>query len=334
MIYNENGIIMNNDNIISLIEASIQKDAQNYIYESEILKNLADKGRKTFKAAKEKVLQFVEFMKKKMDEFAEFIQYKIRGVLPKLNEKRIRDNYNLMKHTNPRFAIKDTNYQNQKEFSEILLKEMPEYIISVSAIICIVANEKNDEDYFRRFDTAADEICMYMANNFTAGSDLLKDIENILYKDERKSLVEEIVDKMQGKTFFDKDFGDNIDINMSRKSVDDLKKINVDNIFDKVKSSDEYIPSIKATNRNLDRMKKEVEKYDKKNDLVHYNDYKGYGNNKIDAEDYNSLYDSIIEIYNFGADLIKYIKKCMAYRISFLLCLSSPRLTRWLKSAA
>ena len=81
MIYNENGVIMNNDNIISLIEASIQNDMQNYIYESEILKNIADKGRKTFRVVKEKIFQFVEMMKNKMNELSELIQSKVRGII-------------------------------------------------------------------------------------------------------------------------------------------------------------------------------------------------------------------------------------------------------------
>lgn len=341
MIYNENGVIMNNDNIISLIESSIQSDIQDYIYESEILKDAHDKLKRTFKSAKEKVLQFVEFMKKKINEFSEFIQSKIRSIIPNLNEKRIKDNYKLMKHVNPKAIVKDTNYNNQQEFEQILLKEMPQYVLSVGSLQLIIANESNDEEYFDRFNKAADEICIYMANNFTAGNDLYESIEGILYKNE-KSAMDRGIDKVFGKSFFDKDFdSNNISINTARKSVDDIKKIDIDSVINKVKSVDKLIPSIKSTNRQLDRMKKEVNKYDDKNDLTHDKlDYKiKYDENegrvkKIYNENYNSLYKSIVEIYNFGADLIKYIKKCMQVRIGLLICLSSSRLTRWLKSAA
>lgn len=339
MIYNENGVLMNN-NVVSLIEMSIEQDLQDYIHEQDILKNISDKAKKTWKFVKEKVLEFVEMMKNKMNEFSEFIQSKIRGIIPKLNEKRIIENYRLMKHTNPKAIVKDNNYENPEEFMQILLKEMPQYILSVSAMQLIIANENNDEKYFERFNKAADEICIYMANNFRAGSDLYESIEDILYENEGSEMHRSI-NKIFGKTFFDKDFETkNISINIASKSVDDIKKINIDTIFDKVKSVDKLIPSIKATNRQLDRMKKEVSKYDDKNDLDHDNNYKykydEYDRKvkKVDGENYNSLYKSIVEIHDFGFDLIKYIKKCMQVRINLLFCLSSPRLTRWLKSAA
>lgn len=302
---------------MSLLEFSIQQDLEEFLYEQEILSSTFNKAKKWFDAAKEKVSQFVEFMRNAFDKLSELIQSKIRSISVSLNEKLIRQNWNRFKHIDPRTKVKG-QYNGVQEFYQVLGKEFPSYLNAMDTLQKITATYGDEKQYFDKFNEVVKLLQSYILINGEESrtnsnfKDKVYQILNVSFEiDDPKTLQSKFDQKLAMKV-----------------------KINIDDIINKVKESDKLTPEIKKVNRSLEGLLQKVNEWDKKHNYEQYLQLspKVSADTKLDIENrYNSLYSCLRQCHSFGVHLITYIKTILMYCIKLLNTLASEEFTRILK---